>query len=121
MINFFDKKGLPEYCFSTLMPNEIVMIRRYQMGCVPVKAKDLPRAANGDADAANKLLGITEAQINAMDFGSVLGWDGEFATPVYWEVQKVSPPQADQSEMNKYALKQCALLLDEVLALPDED
>lgn len=65
---------LPDRCLSKLATTgEVIMIRFGVMGYYPSPVKD--------ADAYNKQHGITAAQVEAMEAGSMMGWEVPAANP----------------------------------------
>lgn len=74
---------LPPTCY-TVMPGEgiIVQIRRGEMGYSPNSfSTDSPEENKVIADAMNKRRRVTKAQVEAMTFGSMFGWESKLADP----------------------------------------
>jgi hypothetical protein len=67
---------LPEFCFIPDPENPllIVKIERGQYGYFPIDSME-------DPDTLNAALGITCAQVAAMKFGSLFGFEGALADP----------------------------------------
>lgn len=91
MVNV-DEKGLPEYCFVCLKTtNEVVLVNRYQMGYSPTREGNLPWYGQETADAANAERGINKAQSQAMEMGSMFGWDIPAANPAMYDEETGLP------------------------------
>lgn len=77
MTKIFD--GLPEMCFSFHEVNqEVVIVKRGVMGYFPQTDE---RVRFGDVDKLNELYGVTKAQAEAMQAGSMFGWDVPASDP----------------------------------------
>ena len=83
--------GLPELCFSTLPgTGELIGIKRGESGYYLSDWNTGDRARNKElADESNKALGVTDTQRQAMEVGSMFGWDAPGADPAAYE----EPPQ----------------------------
>ena len=82
--------GLPEKCFSTLMTTgQLICIKRGDTGYYPSEWDTGDKEQNVElADDLNKKLGVTPAQRQAMEIGSMAGWDAPGADPSQYELQK---------------------------------
>ncbi len=82
--------GLPEKCFSTLMTTgQLICIKRGDTGYYPSEWDTGDKEQNVElADDLNKKLGVTPAQRQAMEIGSMAGWDVPGADPSQYELQK---------------------------------
>ena len=82
--------GLPEKCFSTLMTTgQLICIKRGDTGYYPSEWDTGDKERNVElADDLNKKLGVTPAQRQAMEIGSMAGWDVPGADPKQYEIQK---------------------------------
>ena len=82
--------GLPEKCFSTLMTTgQLICIKRGDTGYSPSEWDTSDKERNVElADDLNKKLGITPAQRQAMEIGSMAGWDVPGMDPSQYELQK---------------------------------
>lgn len=74
---------LPEMCYSTLPSNgELIVIHRGEKGYSPCdSSKTDPEANRLFADTSNKIFGITRAQEEAMQAGSLFGYNVPAAKP----------------------------------------
>ena len=79
--------GLPEHCFSTLgFTGELILIKRGESGYYhSVWSTDSKEENIELADLYNERLGVTPAQRQAMEVGSMLGWDLTGADPHKYE------------------------------------
>lgn len=82
--------GLPEQCFSTLMTTgQLICIKRGETGYYPSDWDTGDKERNVElADKLNEKLGVTPAQRQAMEIGSMAGWDVPGADPRQYEIQK---------------------------------
>ena len=82
--------GLPEMCFSTLMTTgQLICIKRGETGYYPSEWDTGNKEHNVSlADELNKNLGVTPAQRQAMEIGSMAGWDVPGANPSNYEIQR---------------------------------
>jgi hypothetical protein len=75
---------LPEMCWAVQpSSNEVIMIKRGEMGYYPQREDVLPYEAHM-VDALNERLGVTKEQEKAMVSGSMFGWDCPAADPDEW-------------------------------------
>ena len=81
--------GLPEECFSTLQTTgQLICIRRGESGCYPSQWDTGDKERNVElADELNARRGVTPAQRQAMEIGSMAGWDVPGADPSNYEIQ----------------------------------
>lgn len=82
--------GLPEMCFSTLpSTGQLICIKRGENGCYPSEWDTGDKMKNVDlADDLNEKLGVTPAQRQAMEIGSMAGWTAPGADPKNYEQQE---------------------------------
>ena len=82
--------GLPELCFSTLKSTgQLICIKRGETGYYPAAGSSLDKEANIEAaDSYNERLGVTPAQRQAMEVGSMFGWDVPGADPTSYELKQ---------------------------------
>jgi hypothetical protein len=73
-------KNLPNYCFSVLnTTNEVILIKRGENGYYPFY--DGIYKGDKEADKKNKEIGVSKAQRQAMEAGSMFGWYIPAANP----------------------------------------
>lgn len=82
--------GLPELCFSTLASTgQLICIKRGESGYYPSDWDTGDKERNVElADELNGNLGVTPAQRQAMEIGSMAGWDVPGADPSSYEIQR---------------------------------
>ena len=83
-------EGLPDMCFSVLPgTGELICIKRGESGYYPSDWNTPDKERNIEiADDANESMGVTPAQRQAMEIGSMFGWDVPGADPGIYETQK---------------------------------
>ena len=83
-------EGLPELCFSTLASTgQLICIRRGASGYYPSQWDTGDKERNVElADELNERRGVTPAQRQAMEIGSMAGWDVPGADPANHEIQR---------------------------------
>lgn len=83
-------EGLPDMCFSVLPgTGELICIKRGESGYYPSDWNTPDKERNIEiADDANESMGVTPAQRQAMEVGSMFGWDVPGADPGIYETQK---------------------------------
>ena len=88
-------EGLPELCFSTLhTTGDLICIKRGETGYYPSKWDTGDKERNVElADELNENLGVTPIQRQAMEVGSMAGWDVPGADPAKY--QEDFQPQQD--------------------------
>lgn len=79
--------GLPELCFSILQSTgQLICIKRGESGYYPSDWSTDDKEQNVElADLNNEKLGVTPAQRQAMEVGSMAGWDVPGADPQAYE------------------------------------
>lgn len=95
------RASLPEKCFSYLeTTGEMIIIEKGEKGYTPTNAYAEGVTPREGADAANKLLGVTRAQEEAMVAGSMFGWHVPGADPKNYDEngQPLSPKQKDRGD-----------------------
>ena len=80
-------EGLPEQCFSTLATTgQLICIKRGESGYSPSEWDTGDRERNVElVDELNEKLGVTPSQRQAMEIGSLAGWDAPGADPKAYE------------------------------------
>lgn len=83
-------EGLPELCFSTLASTgQLICIKRGESGYYPSDWDTGDKERNVElADELNGNLGVTPAQRQAMEIGSMAGWAVPGADPSSYEIQR---------------------------------
>ena len=94
--------GLPEMCFSTLRSTgDLIGIRRGETGYYPADWDTGDKEKNVElADELNEKLGVSPIQRQAMEVGSMCGWDAPGADPAKYQedyVQTGAPAEARHS------------------------
>ena len=80
-------EGLPELCFSTLASTgQLICIKRGESGYYPSKWDTGDKERNVElADELNENLGVSPVQRQAMEVGSMAGWDVPGADPAKYQ------------------------------------
>ena len=88
-------EGLPELCFSTLASTgQLICIRRGESGYHLSDWDTGDKERNVElADLMNERRGVTPAQRQAMEIGSMAGWDVPGADPSNYEIQREEPEE----------------------------
>lgn len=83
-------EGLPDICFSTLpTTGELICIKKGETGYYRSDWNTDDSQKNAElADYNNERLGVTTEQRQAMECGSMHGWDVPGADPTYYEQQQ---------------------------------
>lgn len=96
-------EGLPELCFSILKSTgALICIKRGERGFYLSDWSTDDRETNAElADFNNEKLGVTSAQRQAMEVGSIHGWDIPGADPKSYESHEThgAPAEAQGSDM----------------------
>lgn len=89
--------GLPEFCFSTLPSSgELICIKRGERGYYPSDWNTPDREQNRQiAEEQNRRLGVTLAQREAMECGSMHGWTVPGADPAFVEEMQKKQEQKE--------------------------
>ncbi len=75
--------SLPPLCYiQHVTTGETVMIRRGQLGYVPIETKCSAECLNARLPRVP-----TEDEIAAMRHGSLMGWEGPGTDPAFWQRQ----------------------------------
>lgn len=83
-VKYFDL--LPEYCWNVHnVTGELVMLKRGVSGYIPQRPENAPWGAE-NVDALNERLGVTKAQREAMEAGSMFGWSIPASNPEMYDV-----------------------------------
>ena len=95
-------EGLPEMCFSTLQSTgDLICIRRGETGYYPSDWDTGDKEQNVElADKMNEKLGVSPIQRQAMEVGSLCGWDVPGAAPAKYQeeyVQTGTPAEATRT------------------------
>ena len=78
--------GLPERCFSVLKSTgELVVIARGETGYYKVLSSSDREENQKLADGHNAEMGISKAQVAAMEAGSMFGWTAQAANPAVYD------------------------------------
>jgi len=87
-------EGLPEMCFSVLADTgQLICIKRGESGYYPSDWSTKDKERNIQiADDGNESLGVTPAQRQAMEMGSMFGWELSGADPKNYEAQEKLEP-----------------------------
>ena len=90
-------KALPELCFSTLPSSgELICIKRGERGYYPSDWNTPDREQNRQiAEEQNRRLGVTLAQREAMECGSMHGWTVPGADPAFVEEMQKKQEQKE--------------------------
>lgn len=85
-------EGLPELCFSTLRTTgQLICIKRGETGYYPSDWDTGDKEGNVElADELNEDLGVTPIQRQAMEIGSMAGWDVPGADPKHYDNDKTA-------------------------------
>lgn len=88
---------LPEMCYSvSQMTGELIMLRNGESGYWQCKYGNEDEKNNRVvADHLNELLGVSKAQVLAMEFGSMFGWDKPGADPSVYVRKSLTEKIAD--------------------------
>ena len=97
---------LPEMCFSVLPENgALICIKRGESGYYPSTWSTDSRERNTElADFNNQKLGVTPEQRQAMELGSMVGWDVPGADPRNYLKEEQSLATEDEQHMGGLTL-----------------
>ena len=84
-------QGLPDLCFSVIKSTgELICIKRGESGYYPSDWNTPDRSRNEEIAAdQNQRLGVTDAQRQAMECGSMFGWGVPSADPKWYETHQL--------------------------------
>ena len=95
-------EGLPEMCFSVLRgTGQLICIKRGESGYYPSDWDTGDRQENEElANYNNERLGVTQAQRQAMEAGSMFGWATPAADPANYDEQGklIKPRHIDRGD-----------------------
>lgn len=87
--------GLPDHCFSTSRTTgQVIAIKRGEPGYYPIQTRST-------AKKLNEVIEVTTAQVEAMEAGSMFGWDVPGANPALYGKKEAKPCQ------NSKRMKSC--------------
>ena len=90
--------GLPAHCYSVLnTTGELIILKRGESGYYRCEASTNDKDENIDlADEYNEHLNVTPAQRQAMEIGSMFGWDVPGADPANYEIGQITYDEQDE-------------------------